>query len=101
MTRNNRKIKSIRKSRHSKKCRKNANTRRNKSKTLNSKKSGGGVWDSIKNVFTQNDAQIVNTQPVQTESIITDEPINNTDVSEIQSNNGGSHKRNKKLRVRS
>jgi hypothetical protein len=102
MTRNNRKIRSIRKSRHSRKCLKNARTRRNKTKTLNSKKRGGGVWDSIKNIFTQNDTQAVSTtQPIQPESIINDEQINNTDVSEIQSNNGGSYKRNRKMRVRS
>lgn len=90
------KSKSIRKLRSSRKSRKNSQTRsrRCKSKTVHSKKRGGGIWDSIKDVLTPIQEGI--SQPNK----IIGEPINTTDVSEIQNNNGGSHKRHRKVRVR-
>ena len=92
----NNKSKSIRMMRNSRKSRKNTQTRskRCKSRTANSKKRGGGIWDSIKGALTPIQESI--SQPNQ----ITSEPINNTDVSEIQNNNGGSYKRHRKVRVR-
>lgn len=70
-----------------------------KNKMINSKRKGGGVWDSIKNALYSNDAQVPTVIEGESNSEMNNSPIQNT-VTDVQSN-GGSRKRQNRRKVRS
>lgn len=72
-----------------------------KNKMINSKRKGGGVWDSIKNALYSNDAQVPTVIEGESNTEMKNLPIQNT-VTDVQSNGGGySRKRNNRRKVRS
>lgn len=70
-----------------------------KNRMINSKRKGGGVWDSIKNALYSNDAQVPTVVEGESNSEMNNSPIQNT-VTDVQSN-GGSRKRQNRRKVRS
>lgn len=71
-----------------------------KNKMNNSKRKGGGVWDSIKNALYSNDAQVPTVIEGESNTEMKNLPIQNT-VTDVQSNGGYSRKRNNRRKVRS
>jgi hypothetical protein len=67
---------------------------------INTKRKGGGVWDSIKNAIYSNDSQVPTVIEGESNTEVNNSPIQNT-VTDVQSNGGYSLKRKNRRKVRS